>query len=101
MNAPRSTTHAKTAKPMTDGQAKFGMPKMEVPAELGEMTDKGLAHARDAYAVAKVAREEATDLLQTTYATVAKAPQPTISRLSRSLVPTLAPPLTMRMSCWV
>ncbi len=43
----------------------------EVPAEFREMTDKGLAHARDACAKAKVASEEAADVLQNTYRTVA------------------------------
>ena len=67
-------TKAKTAKHMTDsfGLPKYEMPKMEVPAEFLEMTDKGIAHARDTYAKAKVASEEAADLLETTYATVAK-----------------------------
>lgn len=71
MNA---TTSGATMKHMSDsvGLPKYGMPKMEVPAEFGEMTDKGVAHARDAYAKAKVASEEAADLLQNTYATVAK-----------------------------
>ena len=45
---------------------------MEVPAEFVEVTYKGIAHARDTYAKAKVASEEAADLLETTYATVAK-----------------------------
>jgi len=65
---------AKTAKSITDpfGMSKYEMPKMEVPAELREMTDKGVAHARDAYAKAKVASEEAGDLLENVYATVAK-----------------------------
>ena len=68
-----STTGA-TAKHMTDsfGLPRYEMPKMEVPAELREMTDKGVAHARDTYAKAKVASEEAADLLENTYATVAK-----------------------------
>ena len=67
-------TKTKTAKHMTDsfGLPKYEMPKMEVPAEFLEMTDKGIAHARDTYAKAKVASEEAADLLETTYATVAK-----------------------------
>jgi phasin len=67
-------TKAKTAKHMTDsfGLPKYEMPKMEVPAEFLEMTDKGIAHARDTYAKAKVASEEAADLLENTYATVAK-----------------------------
>ena len=59
---------------MTDpfGTSKYEMPKMEVPAEFREMTDKGVAHARDTYAKAKVASDEAGDLLENTYATVAK-----------------------------
>ena len=67
-------TTAKTAKHMSDsfGLPKYEMPKMEVPAEFREMTDKGVAHARDTYAKAKVASEEAADLLENTYATVAK-----------------------------
>jgi phasin len=66
---------AKTAKSITDpfGMSKYEMPKMEVPAEFRDMTDKGVAHARDAYAKAKVASEEAGDLLENVYATVAKS----------------------------
>jgi phasin len=67
-------TKTKTAKHITDpfGMSKYDMPKMEVPAEFREMTDKGVAHARDTYAKAKVASEEAADLLESAYATVAK-----------------------------
>jgi len=70
-----SATTAKIAKHMTDtfGLPKYEMPKMEMPAEFREITDKGVAHARDACAKAKVASEEAADLLKNTYATVAKA----------------------------
>jgi phasin len=66
-------TKAKTAK-MADsfGLSMYEMPKMEVPAEFREMTAKGVAHARDTYAKAKAASEEAADLLESTYATVAK-----------------------------
>jgi phasin len=68
------TTKAKTAKHVTDsfGLSNYEMPKIEVPAEFREMTDRGVAHARDTYAKAKVASEEAADLLENTYATVAK-----------------------------
>ncbi len=52
--------------------SKFEMPKIEVPAELREMTDKGIAHAKDACTKAKVASDEAVDLLKNGYATVAK-----------------------------
>jgi len=68
-------TKAKTAKHLSDslGLPKYEMPKMEVPAEFREMTDKGVAHARDIYAKAMVASEEAADLFKNTYATVANA----------------------------
>ena len=59
-----SATKAKVANQMTDpsGTSKYQMPKMEVPAEFREMTDKVVAHARDTYAKAKVASEETGDL---------------------------------------
>ena len=70
-----SATNAKIAKHMTDtfGLPKYEMPKMEIPAEFREITDKGVAHARDACAKAKVASEEAADVFKNTYATVANA----------------------------
>jgi phasin len=69
-----SATTPKTAKHMADAfdASKFAMPKIEVPAEFREMTDKGVAHARDTCAKALVASEEAGDLLKKTYATVAR-----------------------------
>ena len=72
---PASATNAKIAKRVTDtfGLPKYEMPKMEIPAEFREITDKGVAHARDACAKAKVASEEAADLFKNTYATVANA----------------------------
>ncbi len=51
---------------------KFDLPNMEMPEVFREMAEKGVAHARDTYAMANVANDEATDLLQNTYATVAK-----------------------------
>jgi hypothetical protein len=46
---------------MTDsfGLSKNAMPQLEVPAEFRQMIDKGVAQARDAYAKAKAAGEEA------------------------------------------
>src|SRR5260370_17867840 len=69
-------TKAKTAKHLSDafGLPKYEMPKMEVPAEFREMTDQGVAHARDIYAKALVASEEAPDLLENTYTTFATGP---------------------------
>lgn len=65
---------AKTTKNITDpfGMWKYEMPTMEVPAEYRAMTDQGLAHARDACAKAKVASEEAVDMLANVCATAAK-----------------------------
>ena len=51
---------------------KFDMSNMEMPEAFREMAEQGAAHARDTYAKAKVASEEAADLLQKTYATAAK-----------------------------
>jgi phasin len=52
--------------------SKFEMPKIEVPAEFREITDKGVAQAKDACSKARVASDEAADMLKTAYATVAK-----------------------------
>ena len=52
--------------------SKFDLPNMEMPEAFREMTEKGVAQAKDSYAKAKVASEEAADLLESTYATVAK-----------------------------
>jgi phasin len=67
-------TKAKTAKHMNGwfDISRFEIPKMELPAEFRAMTDKSIAHARDTCAKAKAASEEAADLLESTYATVAK-----------------------------
>jgi phasin len=79
-----ATTKAKTAKHAASpfglpdyGITNFEMPKfdmsnMEMPEAFREMTEKSVTHAKDTYAKAKVASEEAADLLQNTYATVAK-----------------------------
>jgi phasin len=79
-----ATTKAKTAKHVASsfglpdyGIPNFEMPKfdlsnMEMPEAFRGMTEKSVAHAKDTYAKAKVASDEAADLLQNTYATVAK-----------------------------
>ena len=51
---------------------KFGLPNMEMPEAFREMAEKGVAHAMDANAKAKAASDAAADLLERTYATVAK-----------------------------
>jgi len=79
-----AATKAKTAKHATSpfglpdyGIPNFEMPKfdmsnMEMPDAFREMTEKGVAHAKDTYAKAKMASEETADLLQNSYAAVAK-----------------------------
>jgi phasin len=73
-----ATTKAKTAKHAASSlipnfeMPKFNLSNTEMPEAFREMTDKGLAHVRDTYAKAKVASDEAAELLQNTYATVIK-----------------------------
>jgi phasin len=67
-------TKAKTAKYLNDpfGMSSYEMPRMEVPAQFREMTDKGVAHARETCTKAKVASGQAADLLESAYGIVAK-----------------------------
>jgi hypothetical protein len=51
---------------------KFDLPNTEMPEAFREMAEKGVAHVRDTNTKAKVACEQAADLLENTYATVAK-----------------------------
>jgi hypothetical protein len=73
----KTTKHAATSFGLPDyGIPKFEMPKLDVPnmkmpEAFHEMTEKGVAHARDTNAKARVTSEEASDLLEDTYATVA------------------------------
>ena len=81
-----AATKAKTAKPaassfgMPDYRmpkfeiAKFDLPNMEIPEVFRDMDEKGVAQAKDTCEKAKIAREEAADLLENTYETAAKHP---------------------------
>jgi phasin len=51
---------------------KFDLPNMEMPEAFREMAEKGVEQTRNAYAKAKVASEEAADLLENTYEAAAK-----------------------------
>jgi len=51
---------------------KFDMPKMEVPAAFREFAEKGVTQAKDNWEKMKAATEEATDLMETSYATASK-----------------------------
>jgi phasin len=74
----KTTKHAASSFKMPDyGSPKFAIPKfdlpnMELPEAFREMTEKGVEQTRDAYAKAKVASEEAADLLENTYEAAAK-----------------------------
>ena len=50
----------------------FEMPKMEVPAAFREFAEKGATQAKENYEKMKAAAEEATDVLEDTYATATK-----------------------------
>jgi len=51
---------------------KFDMPKMEVPAAFRDMAEKSISQAKDTYEKMKAVAEEATDMLEDTYATATK-----------------------------
>jgi phasin len=50
----------------------FEMPKMEVPAAFREMAEKSVAQAKESWDKMKAVTEEATDLLEDSYATASK-----------------------------
>jgi phasin len=50
----------------------FEMPKLEVPAAFREMAEKSVSQAKETYEKMKSAAEEATDMLEDTYATATK-----------------------------
>jgi len=51
---------------------KFEVPKMEVPAAFRELAERSVAQARDGYEKIKAVAEEATDVLEDTYANASK-----------------------------
>ena len=51
---------------------KFDMPKVEMPAAFREFAERGVAQAKDTYEKMKAVAEEATDVMETTYATASK-----------------------------
>ena len=51
---------------------KFDIPKFEMPPAFREMAEKGLSMAKDNYEKMKGAAEDATDVLEETYATASK-----------------------------
>jgi phasin len=73
-NKAKTTKHAASSPfGMPDyGMPKFDLSNMELPEAFRDMAEKGVGHARDAYAKARVASEETTDLLEKTYEAAAK-----------------------------
>jgi phasin len=51
---------------------KFEMPKLEIPAAVREFAEKGVNQAKDNWEKMKAATEEATDLIEDSYATASK-----------------------------
>jgi phasin len=50
----------------------FEIPKMEIPAAFRELAEKSVSQAKETYEKMKSAAEEATDVLEDTYATASK-----------------------------
>lgn len=50
----------------------FEMPKLEIPAAFREIAEKSVSQAKETYEKMKSAAEEATDVLEDTYATATK-----------------------------
>ena len=51
---------------------KFEMPKLEIPAAFREFAEKGVSQAKDNWEKMKAATEDASDLLEDSYATASK-----------------------------
>jgi phasin len=51
---------------------KFEVPKIEVPAAFRELAERSVTQARDGYERMKAAAEDATDILEDTYASASK-----------------------------
>ena len=79
-----AATRAKTTKPAASSfslpdygipnfeMPKFDMSNMEMPEAFREIAEKGVAQAKDTCEKAKASSEEAADLLENTYAVMAK-----------------------------
>jgi phasin len=50
----------------------FDVPKMEIPAAFREIAEKSVSQAKETYERMKTAAEEATDVIEDTYATASK-----------------------------
>ena len=60
---------SKASKPETSSSA---MPKMEIPAGFREFAEKGVSQAKETYEKMKSVTDEATDVIEDTFATASK-----------------------------
>src|SRR5438552_8718747 len=72
-----SKSKSKAASPAAFDMPKFELPnfeipKMEIPAAFREIAEKSVSQAKETYEKMKSAAEEATDVLEDTYATATK-----------------------------
>ncbi len=72
-----SSARAKYKAASGSGTAKleipgFDLPKMEIPAAFREFAEKGVTQAKETYEKMRTVAEEATDVLEDTYATASK-----------------------------
>lgn len=72
VNVKTKTKPASTGFDSKFEMPKFDMPKMEVPAAFREIAEKSVSTAKENYEKLKVAAEEATNVLEETYATATK-----------------------------
>src|ERR1700742_4190430 len=75
--APKTTAKPKSTMPGAFELPKFelpnfDLPKMEIPAAFREFAEKSVSQAKENYEKMKSAAEEATDVLEDTYATASK-----------------------------
>ncbi|HVY00146.1 MAG TPA: phasin [Pseudorhodoplanes sp.] len=76
-DATTATSKPKTKAPVAFEAPKFeipsfDMPKLEIPAAFREFAEKSVSQAKDTWEKMKSATEEATDVLETSYATASK-----------------------------
>ena len=72
---PKSRAKAAPAAPFETPKFEFPhfeIPKMEIPAAFRELAEKSVSQAKETYEKMKSAAEEATDVLEDTYATATK-----------------------------
>jgi phasin len=70
-SAPTSGQRAKTATAASKA-SKSETPKMEIPAGFREIAEKGVSQAKETYEKMKSVTDEATDVIEDTFATASK-----------------------------